>query len=110
MHGGVLHHIVRQIARRILPTPILYRVANQIKVLLEIDIEGRHGPVTLGLLRLLLHAQHSHIVIELHHSRALELLDRGLLMAHDARGALLLGEINELAKAKEQKVVSRYNQ
>ena len=92
---------MRQIARGILAAAILHGMAHEIQILLQIDVEWWHRPVALRLLGLLLHAEDSEIVIELDHPSALELLNAWLLMAHDATGVLLLGEIYEFLEAEE---------
>ena len=56
VHGGVVDHVMGEVAGGILATAVLYGVADQVEVLLEVDIEGRDGPVALGNLGFLLHA------------------------------------------------------
>ena len=73
-------------------------MAHQVEILLQVDIEGRNGPMALGNLRFLLHAEDTVIFVEFYHTCALELLDRGLLVAHDAGGLLLLCEFDKFAK------------
>ena len=66
--------------------------------------------MTLRYLRLFLHTQYSHILIQLYHTSTLQLLYRGLLMAHNAAGSFLFGKVNKFLKAKEQQVVCCYHQ
>ena len=66
--------------------------------------------MALGLLGLLLHAEDAVILVELNHACALELFDGGLLMAHDAGGAFLLGKGDKLAKRKEEEVVGCHDE
>ena len=106
----MLHHIVGEVAWGIAATAILHGVAHEVEVLLQVDIEGWHGPVALGFLGFLLHAQHAHVVVELHDTRALQLLYRGLFVAHDARGLLLAGKIDELLEGEEEQVVGSYHE
>ena len=80
MHLHLLHHVVRKITRGILATTILYRMTYLLQVLLQVDIEWWYSPMTLRLLRLLLHIQHLVVIIQNNHSCALQLLDTRLLM------------------------------
>ena len=80
MHLHLLHHVMRKITRGILATAILYRMSNFIQVLLQIDIEWWHSPMTLWLLWLLLHIQYLVVIIQNNHTCALQLLYTRLLM------------------------------
>ena len=64
----------------------------------------------LGMLWFFFHAEDTVVFVELYDTRALELLDGGLLVTHDAGSAFGFGEIDELLKAKEQQVVGRHHQ
>jgi len=105
VHGGMVDHVVGEVARGILATAVLHGVADEVEVFLEVDIEGGDGPVALGDLGLLFHAEDAVVGVELYDACALELLDGGLLVAHDAGGLFLLGESHELGKAEEEEVV-----
>jgi hypothetical protein len=109
VHGGVLDHVVSKVAGGILATTVLHGVADEVEVFLPIYIKRWHCPVGLGVLRFLLHAEDTIVLVELYDTCALELLDGGLLMTHDAGGAFGFGEIDELLKAKEQQVVGSYH-
>ena len=61
--------------------------------------------MALGLLGLFLHAEDLVVVVELDYTGALELLDRGLFVAHNAGGAFLLREVDKFLKAEEKEVV-----
>ena len=106
----MLYHVMGQIARGILAAAILYSVAHQIEVFLQVDIEGGHCPVTLGLLGLLLHAEYPVVLIEFDYACALELLDRGLFMAHDTGGVFLFGEVCELGKTEKEQVIGCHDE
>jgi hypothetical protein len=110
VHSGVLDHIVSEVARGILATAVLYRMTHQVEVFLPIYIERWDCPMGLGNLGLLFHAEDAIVGIELYDTRALELLDGGLLVTHDAGGAFGFGEIDELLKTKEQQVVGSHYQ
>ena len=110
MHGGVFHHVVGQVARGVLAAAVLNGVADQVQVLLEVDIEGRHSPGALGDLGLLFHIQHFHVLIHHNDTGALKLLNAGLLMAHDATGPFGPGKIHEFLKGELKDVVGRYHQ
>ena len=62
--------------------------------------------MTLWLLGFLFHVQHLIILIEHYYSCALQLLYGWLLMAHDARGLLLVGVIDKLLETEVEDVVS----
>ena len=62
--------------------------------------------MALWHLGFLLHAQDFHVVVELDDTGALEFFYRRLLVAHDARSALFLGEFDKFAKGEEEEVVS----
>ena len=61
--------------------------------------------MTLWFLGLLFHVQHLIIIIEHHYSCALQLFYRWLLVAHDARGLLLVGVIDKLLETEVEDVV-----
>ena len=65
--------------------------------------------MALGHLRLLFHAEYALVGVNLHDTRALQFLDAGLLVAHDARGLLFFGEVHELAEREEQQVVGSHH-
>ena len=94
-----------EIAWGILSATILYGVANEVEVILHIQIERWDRPVRLRILGFLLHVQHTVVGVEHHHASALEFLNRRLLMTHDARSLLALGEFDEIAEGEEEKVV-----
>lgn len=66
--------------------------------------------MALRLLWFLLHIEHLINLIEHHNSCALEFLYRRLIVAHDARTVLFLGELHELREREEEEVVSCHNQ
>jgi len=105
MHRGVLDHVVGEVARGILATAVLDGMADEVEVVLLIYIKRWNGPVGLGMLGLFFHSQNLPVVIDLDDTRALELLDGGLLVAHDAARAFLLGEVYELLEGEEEEVV-----
>jgi hypothetical protein len=106
----VLDHVVSEVARGILATAILDGVTHQVEVFLSIYIKRWHGPVALGYLWFLFHTEDAIISIELYDTSALELLDGGLFVAHDAGGAFLFGEIYELLEGEEEEVVGGDNE
>lgn len=106
MHRGVLDHIVGEVAWSILSAAVLYAVTYEVEIFLQIDIERRYCPLALGDKGLLFHIEHTIVTIHHDNARALQLLHRGLVMTHDAAGALLLGKVNELLEAKKQEIVS----
>lgn len=110
VHGGVADHVMGEVAGCILATAVVYRVAHEVEVALLIYIEGWHGPVTLGHLGFLLHADHAVVGVELHHAGALQFLDRRLFVTHDAAGALRLGVVDELTEGEEEQVVGRHHE
>ncbi len=66
--------------------------------------------MTLRYLRLFLHPQHFHLIIQFHDTRPLQFLDRRLLMAHDTRCAFLPGEIYKLLKTEKQQIIRCHHQ
>ena len=58
----------------------------------------------------LFHSQHSELFVKLNDARALQLLYRGLLVAHDATRLLLAGKVDELLEREEQQVVSCHHE
>jgi len=98
VHGGVIAEVMGQIAGGIFPAAIGYRAADKIEVLSEVDVEWRDGPCGLGLMRFLLHIQNPVVIVQDHHSRALELCQFRLLMADNAARILLPGELHEVSK------------
>ena len=110
MHRGMLHHVVSQIAGSILATAILYGMAHEIEVLLQIDIERRHSPMALRHLRFFFHPQHSVLGIKLHHTCTLQFLDRRLFMTHDTTRLFLLRKVHELLEREEQQVIRSHHQ
>ena len=84
VHHGIVDHIVGEIAGSILAAAILHAVTHEIQVLLQIDIERRNRPCRLRHLWLLLHIQHTIILIQQDHAIALQTLDARLMVAHDA--------------------------
>ena len=62
--------------------------------------------MTLWFLGLLFHVQHLIVLIEHYDTGALQLFYRCLLMAHDARGLLLVGVIDKLLETEVEDVVS----
>jgi len=105
MHGGLLYHIMGQIARGIFATPVLDTMAHEVEVFLPIYIKRWNGPVALGLLGLLFHIEDTVILVHYDDTGALELLYRRLLVTHDATGSLLLGKIDKFLKREEEEVV-----
>ena len=105
VHQGVLYHVVGEVAGGVLATAIGYTLLDEIDVFLQIDIERGNGPVALGLPGLLFHVQYAQGIVDHNNAGALELLDGGLLVAHDAGGVLLQGEVDELLEGEEQEVV-----
>ena len=75
VHGGVLDHIVSEIAGGILAATVLHGVADEVEVFLPIYIERWDCPVGLGVLRFLLHTQDTIVLVELYDTCALKLLD-----------------------------------
>lgn len=61
--------------------------------------------MALGLLRLFFHVQYSVLLVHHNDSSALKFLDTGLLVAHDATGAFLQGEVHELLEGEKQEVI-----
>ena len=110
VHLGLLDHVVGQVAGSILATAIGYAVADEVEVFLQVDIEGRNGPVALGLLGLLFHIENFIVLVHDDDTGALQLLNRGLFVAHDAAGSLLLGKVHELLEGEEEEVVGSENQ
>ena len=66
--------------------------------------------MTLWFLWLLFHVQHLVILIEHYYSCALQLFYRWLLVAHDARGLLLVGVIDKLLETEVEDVVGGDNE
>ena len=110
MHLGVLHHVVGEVAWGVLATSVVDAVEDEGDVLRHVDIERGHCPVALWLLWLLFHVHHLVVLVEHHHACALQLLYRWLLMAHDAGGLLLVGEVYELLEAEVEDVVGGDNE
>ena len=109
VHLGLLDHVVGQVAGGIRATAVLDAVAHEVDVLLQVDVERWNGPVALGLLGLLFHIENLVLFVHDDDTGALELLNRGLLVAHDAAGSLLLGKIHELLEGEEEEVVGSDN-
>ena len=105
VHGGVINHIVGEVTGGILATAVLDRMAHQVEVLLQVDIEGRDRPMGFGDLGFFLHTEDAVVSVELDDTCALEFFYRGLLMTHDAGGAFFLGEIHELLEGEEEEVI-----
>lgn len=105
VHGGVVYHIVCEVAGGIFATTISYRVAQKWQVGLEVYVERGYGPMSAGLLGLLLHIEHTMVIVELYHTGALQLLNRGLVVAHDTAGALLLGKLHKFVETEEEQIV-----
>lgn len=105
MDSGMIDHIVGEIAWSILAAAILDRMADEVQIPLQVNIERRNGPMRLGLLRLLFHIEDLIIVIEDHYTGALQLGQFGLLVTHDAAGLLLLCKIYKLLETEEQYIV-----
>ncbi len=110
MHLGVLHHVVGEVAWCVLATAVVDAVEDEGDVLRHVDIERGHCPVALWLLWLLFHVHHLVVLVEHHHACALQLLYRWLLMAHDAGGLLLVGEVDELQETEVEDVVGGDNE
>ena len=110
MDRRVIDHVMGQVARGILAATILNSMTNQVKVVLQVDIERRNSPMGFGDSGLLLHIENLVVLIEDYNAGALEFGDIGLLMTHDATGLLGLGEIDKLLETEEEDVVGSNNQ
>lgn len=110
MNRRVIDHVMGQVARSILAATVLDGMTNQVKVVLQVDIERRNSPMGFGLSGLLLHIEDLVVGIEDDDAGALEFGDIGLLMTHDATGLLGLGEIDKLLETEEEDVVGSNNQ
>ena len=66
--------------------------------------------MALRLLRLLLHILHAPIFVHDDHARSLQLLHRGLLVAHNAARLLGKGEIDKLLEREEEDIIGRHDQ
>jgi len=110
MNRRVIDHVMGQVARSILAATVLDSMTNQVKVVLQVDIERRNSPMGFGLSGLLLHIEDLVVGIEDDDAGALEFGDIGLLMTHDATGLLGLGEIDKLLETEEEDVVGSNNQ
>lgn len=110
VHRGLLDHIVRQVTRGVLATAVLHRATHQVEVLLQVDVEGRYGPLALGHGGFLLHTEHLPIAVHLNHARALQFLHRGLVVAHNAARALRLRKVHKLLEAEKQQVIGCHNE
>ena len=105
VHHGLFYHVVGQVAGGVFATAIGYAVADEVEVFLQVDVEGRNGPVALGLLGLLFHIEDTVMLVHDDDTGALEFLNARLLVAHDATGSLLFGKVDELLKAEEEEIV-----
>ena len=105
MEGGDAGQIVSQVAGCITAAAVVEAVEDEREVLLHVDIERRHGPVTLGMFGFLFHAEHLSVGVFLDDTRALKFLDRRLVVAHDTGCAFLLGEIHEALEREIEEVV-----
>jgi hypothetical protein len=94
-----------QVAGGVFPATVLHGVTYEVEVFLPIYIKRRHCPMGLGMLWFFFHAEDTVVFVELYDTRALELLDGGLLVAHDAAGAFGLGEVDELTEREIKEVV-----
>ena len=110
MDRCVIDHVMGQVARCILAATVLDSMTNQVKVVLQVDIERRNSPMGFGHSGLLLHIEDLVVGIEDDDAGALEFGDIGLLMTHDATGLLGLGEIDKLLETEEEDVVGSNNQ
>ena len=110
MDRRVIDHVMGQVARCILAATVLDSMTNQVKVVLQVDIERRNSPMGFGDSGLLLHIENLVVLIEDYNAGALEFGDIGLLMTHDATGLLGLGEIDKLLETEEEDVVGSNNQ
>ena len=110
MNRRVIDHVMGQVARSILAATVLDGMTNQVKVVLQVDIERRNSPMGFGDSGLLLHIENLVVLIEDYNAGALEFGDIGLLMTHDATGLLGLGEIDKLLETEEEDVVGSNNQ
>ena len=85
-----------EVARSILTTAILYRMTDEVKILLEVDLEWWYCPVALWLLWLLVHIEHLIVCIKNYNTCALEFLDGWLIVAHNAGAVLCLCKFHKL--------------
>ena len=109
MDRCVIDHVMGQVARSILAATVLDSMTNQVKVVLQVDIERRNSPMGFGHSGLLLHIEDLVVGIEDDDAGAPEFGYIGLLMTHDATGLFRFCEIDKLLKTKEQDVVGSYD-
>lgn len=105
MHGGVFDHVVGEVAGSIFATSVGDRMADEVEIFLEVDIEWWNCPGAFGVLGFLFHIEDSVVFVENYDSGALEFLDGRLLMTHDARGVLFFCECNKVFEGEEEEVV-----
>ena len=82
MHISVLAQVMGKVTRGVKAATVVHAVLNQRQVFLTVYVERGNGPVGYRLLGLLLHLQHFHVFIYGNHSRPLQLLQFGFVMAH----------------------------
>ena len=99
-----------EIAGGILATAVFDCVADEGDILFKIYIEGWDSPVGFGVLWFLLHVEDAAVGIEFDDACALEFLDGWLVVAHDAGGGFLAGEVDEVAEGEEQEVIGCDNE
>ena len=79
---------------------------NEGDILAAIVVERRAAPVALGVGGFFDHRQDQAVLIDRGDSRLAELLDRGLVVAHDAGRALRAGVVDKAHEAEIQQVVA----
>ena len=99
-----------EVAGCVLAATVLDRMTNEVEIFAKIDVEGWHGPVGLRFLRFLGHFEHAVVVVEDDDAGALEFLDRGLMVTHDAGGLLLQGKLHKIAEGEEEEVVGCHDE
>ena len=105
IHLGMIYQIMSQVSGRILSAAVFDSMQDEVEILLVVEVERRHGPMTLGLLRFLFHVEDTLLFIKYHHTRALQLLDGRLFVAHDTTGVFLLCKVDEVAEREKEEVV-----
>lgn len=105
IHLGMIYQIMGQVSGRILSTAVFDGMQDEVEILLVVEVERRHGPMTLGLLRFLFHVEDPLLFIKYHHTRALQLLDGRLFVTHDTTGVFLFCKVDEVAEREKEEVV-----
>ena len=101
----MIYQIVGQVSGCILSAAVFDGMQDEVEIFFVIEVERRHGPMTLGLLRFLFHVEDTLLFIKYHHTRALQLLDGRLFVSHDTTGVFLLCKVDEVAEREKEKVV-----